>query len=206
MIKRHNYRQSGKERDRLAHSSQFTLHRWRKSGQEHGGRNWCRSHGGTPLTRWPVMAFSACFPMPLRTTCPVAATPRHTPRGPGLSRKYSTQSPTGILREALSQLRLILPNNCSLCRVNNTVTTTSIFSEVNTGTDTEHVLDCELAKWQSQELKAGWLSFGHPLSKFSLSYYPARSLRRSWRVLCCLAVLYNLPCSVFVTEESRTNA
>jgi len=47
---------------------QATVHHWGKSGQKPGSRSWCRGHGGALLTGLLLMACSACFLIPSRTT------------------------------------------------------------------------------------------------------------------------------------------
>ena len=41
-----------------------------QTGQEHGGRSWCRGHEGVLLTDLLIMACSACFRIEPRTTSP----------------------------------------------------------------------------------------------------------------------------------------
>lgn len=60
---------------------QVTVHCWGRTGagtqmrQEPEGRNQSRSHGGALLTDLFLIAGSACFPIPSRTTCPGMAPP-----------------------------------------------------------------------------------------------------------------------------------
>jgi hypothetical protein len=53
----------------------ITVHHQRQSGQEPGGRSWCRGHGGVLFTGLLPMACSTCFLRESRTTWPGVAPP-----------------------------------------------------------------------------------------------------------------------------------
>jgi hypothetical protein len=76
VTKHHEPEKLGEERKGLLelhfHS---TVHHWRKSGRDPGGRSWCRGHGGMLLTGLLIMACSPCFLIEPRANSPGMALP-----------------------------------------------------------------------------------------------------------------------------------
>jgi hypothetical protein len=90
------------------------------TGQEPGGRSWCRSHGGMLLTGLLIMACSACFLIEPRTTSPRMASPTMGWALPNQSlikkMPYSLACSPILWRHVLNWSSL-LSDDSSLCKV-----------------------------------------------------------------------------------------
>ena len=92
----------------------------RNSGQEPGGRNRSRSHGGTLFNDLLLVACLTCFLTQLRTIqgrhLPQWALPHQSLI---MKKKYVPKAcPQAYLMEAFSQLRFLYLDDSSLCHIN----------------------------------------------------------------------------------------